>query len=263
MYLPTAFCYYGYSDPDAIRFCKADSNGNAAGGSLEDAIVRGFLELVERDCAAIWWYNRISRAGINLDSFDSPLFEKVRRHYGSRGRQITVLDISSDLEIPTCVALSRPENGDLSGLTLGFGASFDVSDAIRRALLEMTQLMPFVKDGGSTTSLTGLPAGPEVDDWWLWPAQDLPPKTAADFSSPGTPDLEHCLGVAAQHGLEVLLLDQTRAEVGLPVVKVLVPSLRPWWPRFAPGRLYDVPVQMGWLARPVSEEALNPAWLSL
>ncbi len=262
-YLPTAFCYYGYPDPTATRFCKADSNGNAAGNSLEDAIVRGFLELVERDCAAIWWYNRIPRAGINLDSFDLPFFEKVHRYYRSRGREIAVLEISSDFEIPTCVALSRPENGDLSGLTLGFGASFNMSDAIRRALLEMTQLMPFVLDGGNTISLTGLPGGSEIDDCWLRPAEDVPAKTAADFSPSEASDLDQCLRVAEQHGLEVLLLDQTRDEVGLPVVKVLIPSLRPWWPRFAPGRLYDVPVRMGWIGEPVLEEELNPAWLSL
>ena len=28
--------------------------------------------------------------------------------------------------------------------------------------------------------------------------------------------------------------------------------------RFAPGRLYDVPVRLGWLGRPLAEEELNP-----
>jgi oxazoline/thiazoline synthase len=39
---------------------------------------------------------------------------------------------------------------------------------------------------------------------------------------------------------------------------VIVPGLRHFWARFATGRLYDVPVQMGWLCAPLTEEQLNP-----
>ncbi|BAF60458.1 MAG: hypothetical protein K6T66_14980 [Peptococcaceae bacterium] len=44
----------------------------------------------------------------------------------------------------------------------------------------------------------------------------------------------------------------------MPVVKVVVPGLRHFWARFAPGRLYDVPAGMGWLKEPLREEDLNP-----
>ncbi|MGH2585968.1 MAG: YcaO-like family protein, partial [Dehalococcoidia bacterium] len=60
------------------------------------------------------------------------------------------------------------------------------------------------------------------------------------------------------HGREVLALDQTRPDVQVPVVRVIVPGLRHFWARFAPGRLYDVPVQLGWLRQPLREEELNP-----
>jgi ribosomal protein S12 methylthiotransferase accessory factor len=59
-------------------------------------------------------------------------------------------------------------------------------------------------------------------------------------------------------GLEMLVLDQTRPDIGLPVVKVIVPGLRHFFARFAPGRLYDVPVRLGWLGQPLAEEQLNP-----
>jgi ribosomal protein S12 methylthiotransferase accessory factor len=58
--------------------------------------------------------------------------------------------------------------------------------------------------------------------------------------------------------MEMLVLDQSRPDVGLPVVKVIVPGLRHFWKRFAPGRLYDVPVKLGWLAEPLDEAQLNP-----
>ena len=56
----------------------------------------------------------------------------------------------------------------------------------------------------------------------------------------------------------MLVLDQTRPDIGLKVVKVVVPGLRHFWRRLGPGRLYDIPVHMGWLETPLNEEMLNP-----
>jgi ribosomal protein S12 methylthiotransferase accessory factor len=66
-YLPTAFCYYDYPMPR--RYCWPCSNGSAAGNTLEEAILQGFFELVERDSVALWWYNRVRRPAVGLDSF--------------------------------------------------------------------------------------------------------------------------------------------------------------------------------------------------
>ena len=59
-YLPTSTLYFFYRGPYPY---PADSNGCAAGNTREEAIVQGFLELVERDAYAIWWYNRLRHAG--------------------------------------------------------------------------------------------------------------------------------------------------------------------------------------------------------
>jgi len=39
---------------------------------------------------------------------------------------------------------------------------------------------------------------------------------------------------------------------------VIVPGLRHFYRRFAPGRLYDVPVKLGLRDRPLSEDEFNP-----
>ncbi len=57
--------------------------------------------------------------------------------------------------------------------------------------------------------------------------------------------------------MEFLVLDQTRPDIGMPVARVIVPGLRHFWERFARGRLYDVPVEMGWRDSPVAEADLN------
>jgi ribosomal protein S12 methylthiotransferase accessory factor len=74
-------------------------------------------------------------------------------------------------------------------------------------------------------------------------------------------NIKTCVKLARRRKIEVLILDQTRSDVGLPVVKVVAPGLRQFWARFAPGRLYETPVRMGWLNVPLKEEQLNTAHL--
>jgi hypothetical protein len=67
-----------------------------------------------------------------------------------------------------------------------------------------------------------------------------------------------CVDIARRAGLDFLVLDQTRPDVEVPVVRVIVPGLRHFYRRFAPGRLYDVPVQLGLRDRPLPESELTP-----
>jgi len=67
-----------------------------------------------------------------------------------------------------------------------------------------------------------------------------------------------CVDLAKREGLDFLVLDQTRPDIEVPVARVIVPGLRHFYRRFAPGRLYDVPIKLGWLDRPVPESDLNP-----
>jgi ribosomal protein S12 methylthiotransferase accessory factor YcaO len=97
---------------------------------------------------------------------------------------------------------------------------------------------------------------------YVVPDETIAPKRREDYPSLSSADLLQdirlCRRAVEERGMEVLVLDQTRLDVKMPVVKVIVPGLRHFWARFAPGRLYDVPVQMGWQERPLAEEDLNP-----
>jgi len=64
--------------------------------------------------------------------------------------------------------------------------------------------------------------------------------------------------LAKRAGYDFLVLDHTRPDIGVPVARVIVPGLRHFYRRFAPGRLYDVPVKLGLLDRPRSEVEFNP-----
>ena len=103
-YLPTGLLYFFYKGPGQIN---ADSNGCAAGNTLEEAIVQGFLELVERDAYAIWWYNRLRRPEVDLGQFDDSYVRDLQTQLAETGRRLWVLDVTSDLGVPTYVAITH------------------------------------------------------------------------------------------------------------------------------------------------------------
>jgi len=267
--LPTSYLYYGYPIPRNAFFCWADSNGNAAGNALEEAILQGFLELVERDSVAIWWYNRVRRPAVALDSFDDPYIQQLREQYDRLNRDVWVLDLTTDLRIPSYAAVSRRREGPGEEIILGFGAHLDPRIGVSRAMSELNQSAVFVH--GVEASLKGGHVDPDVRQWLTTASIANQPHLAPDPLAPlagfdGTKswtddlreDVAHCQQLVERHGMEMLVLDQTRLDIELPVTKVIVPGLRHFWARFAPGRLYDVPVKLGWLEEPLTEDQLNP-----
>lgn len=265
-YLPTAFCFYDYDLEPGHSFCAADSNGNASGNNLEEAILQGFMELVERDAVAVWWYNRLRRPAVDLESFDDPYIRALVDEYARRDRELWVLDVTSDFGIPTFAAVSR-RTGPAEEVIQGFGSHFDPRIALSRAVTEMNQMLALLIPGRSKPI-----EDPDLDFWYreatvanqpyLLPDSGSPARSLQDFPEQPSRDLRddvlRCVDIVTAHGMEMLVLDQTRADVSLNVVKIIVPGMRHFWARFAPGRLYDVPVSLGWLPQPTPEDQLNP-----
>ena len=270
-YVPSSYCYYGF-DGAGSTYCKADSNGLASGNNIEEAIIYGLFELAERDAVSIWWYNRLQHPAVDLDSFNDPYFQSVQHFLQGLGRKLWVLDLTNDLGIPTFVAVSPKSGSETQDILLGFGAHFDAHTAITRSILEVFQSLPAVSKSISERRSQLMPDFADVLKWWetatvdnqpyLMPCNDRQIKTSQEYTSHETVNLKILIDsyVESFHklGLEVLVLNMTRPGIGMPVARVIVPGLRHFWRRLAPGRLYDVPLKLGWLAQPVAEEKLNP-----
>ncbi len=269
-YLPTALCYYAYSLQKNKEFGLADSNGNAAGNTIEEAILQGFFELVERDSIALWWYSRIRRPEIDLKSFSDPHINRLISSYHYMNRKCWVLDITMDLNIPTFAAISCRDDEAQGEILFGFGSHFDPNIAISRALTEIGQSLFLVYTGTSKQHADSKQKTRQ--DWirkevlsnhpYLIPDCSFKKKQRLDYvrfdTSDIKTDIKICQRIVEEKGLEMLVLDQTRPDIGLPVVKVFVPGLRHFWNRFAPGRLYDVPFELGLVKQKLTEEELNP-----
>jgi ribosomal protein S12 methylthiotransferase accessory factor len=184
-----------------------------------------------------------------------------------------VIDLTADLNIPTFAAISRRCDREIEDIILGFGTHFDPKLAIQRALTEISQVLPAVLSANPDgTTRYAISAEPQILQWWqtatiqnqpyLFPDVCVAPKGNLDYTviwhEDFLEDIKYCQQLVEEKGMEILVLDQTRPDIGLKVVKVVVPGLRHFWKRLAAGRLYDVPVQMGWLEKSLTEEEMNP-----
>lgn len=270
-YLPSAYCYYGH--PDLARFyCFADSNGVAAGNTLEEAVYQGLLELVERDAVGVWWYNRLQRPPLDLAGFGSPYVDDLVGWYARQSRDLWALDLTGDLGIPVVAAVSARTDAPVEDVIIGFGAHLDPTVALLRALTEVNQSSLALTERGADgttlyrtanrTTLRWLRSATRGNQPFLTPAagpsrgiRDMPARATDDVGD----DVRQCVGVLAKAGLETLVLDLTRPDVEMPVARVVVPGLAHFWRRLGHRRLYEVPVALGWRDRPLAEAAMNPS----
>jgi ribosomal protein S12 methylthiotransferase accessory factor len=230
-WVPTQYCYYYYPGEPDHEFYWADSNGCASGSTLEEAILQAFMELVERDACALWWYNRVRRPAIDLASFDDPFFRRAEAYLRGLGRTLYALDLTSDLGLPVVVALSHDAAG--GRIICGLGAHLDARVAASRAVAELNQMMILeTADRPETPS-----DDPALAKWmreatienqpYLAPAPGRQ-VTATIYAPLESEDLlddvHRCLGAVRRSGLEMLVLDTTRDDIGFPTVRVAVPA---------------------------------------
>ncbi len=262
-YVLTSLLYFFHESGCETSF-SADSNGCAAGNTLEEAILQGFLELVERDAYAIWWYNRLRRPGIDLDALGDSYVCDLRAAFAAMGRDVWALDVTNDIGIPAVIAVAHWKEQGREFIEVAAGAHFDPRIATLRAMTELNQFLAIER-------LKGQPEahGDDYGDDPL-PLRKHPylrPDGAAAFDPSPFEHFERrdrrdqiraCVTHMARKGFDFLVLDQTRPDIEVPVVRVIVPGLRHFYRRFGPGRLYDTPVTLGLRRRPTRERDLNP-----
>jgi ribosomal protein S12 methylthiotransferase accessory factor len=263
-YVPTAFCYFNYFAPlDTRAFCFADSNGCASGNTKAEAILAALCELIERDACAIWWYNRLPRPRSDPSMSTIPFVRHAPSRHAQLGRMLTLIDLTSDIGVPVTCAVSATLDGH--AICFGLGCHLDGNIAAARAVAEVDQ---FLASTHSINSVSSSHSGNFELANWLRDASLadhsylLPigmPEPLADVSTRSIlGDIEYSLTRLKEIEIDALAVDLTRSEVGFPVVRVITPGLRHFWQRLGPGRLYDVPIKMGWLRTRRLEHEMNP-----
>ncbi|THD62067.1 MAG: hypothetical protein E7813_20890, partial [Bradyrhizobium sp.] len=175
------------------------------------------------------------------------------------------LDVTSDLGIPTYVAILHWMQNGQENIEFGSGAHFDKRVALLRTLTELNQFMSIGLMNGGTgekPSLDGVTPLHLADYPFLTPSgapMTRPdPDPLAGLLETTRDQVNACVDTATRAGLDFLVLNQTRPDIEVPIVRVIVPGLRHFYRRFGPGRLYDVPVKLGLRDRPIPESELTP-----
>lgn len=246
--VPAGHVYLGY---DLTGFDPA-TNGCAAGVDPRAALTAALLELIERDAVALWWYNRALRPAVDIGTVRSRRIDAALAAASKSGTQVHVLDLTTDFGIPACVAVAH---GETPGIAIGCATHPDPELCVWKALAEMSAVL--------TRLVIPIPGRrqfldhDQVEDH----PQLLPHGSPVRWNAPPTDEpeiLTFLVRRARDLGLEVFAIDLTRPELAIPVVRVIVPGLRPLARILTPGRLYDVPPRLGWISRPLNESEMNP-----
>ncbi len=128
---------------EPFQYFQSSTNGLASGINIQDAILSGVYELVERDAWAISEFVQDNTGQWNACvSLDCPLPQSIQEcvdllHHA--GVKVFLFDITSDLGIPTFRCTLLDKNPLFPGNFGGFGCSLDPVTAARRAITEACQ----------------------------------------------------------------------------------------------------------------------------
>jgi ribosomal protein S12 methylthiotransferase accessory factor len=241
-WIPYDFVHTDYREPRPrwYGYFPVCSNGLASGNHRLEALCAGLCEVIERDATSLWWWRpRSERAGRRLDlaSVDNPAGRELINRLEATGIMLSVWDVTSDVGIAAflCRIREAPEN-PRPPLRAFFGAGCHLARgvALVRAITEAVQTrLTYIS--GSRDDLERHEfkerADAKVYDLasMLWERQasprrfeDVPDSMNSDFDA----DLAEILACLRGVGIDqAYAVDLTRPDLGIPVVRVLVPDL--------------------------------------
>lgn len=145
IWVPVDLVFYPLrSETFGRKLCfEASSSGVAAYTSKAEAIRRGLLELIERDCVMRNWFKRGSPRRINLERLSYHLQRRVA-YWKSQGREVFVLDMSAyGVTTINVVIMSKDQFPCFVNGCASSNMSFDeaVSKAFHEAELGLIQVL--------------------------------------------------------------------------------------------------------------------------
>jgi ribosomal protein S12 methylthiotransferase accessory factor len=290
--VPELLAYYSLGC-GSRGFVYETSNGCALGGSLEEAIFYGIMEVVERDSFLMTWYAKLSLPRLDpYSAEDKELELMIDRMRAVAGYELYLYNSTMEHGIPSIVALAKNRKQKGLNLICAAGAHLDPVRAVKTAVHELAGMMLTLDEKLETNHeryvrmlhdsslvqqmddhgmLYGLPQAEERLNFLL--NNNRPFKTFDEefkwksSHADLTNDLEDILQAFRNNNLDVIVIDQTTPEIkrnGLHCVKVLIPGMLPMTfghhLKRVSGleRVLRVPMELGYTREPLTHENLNP-----
>jgi ribosomal protein S12 methylthiotransferase accessory factor len=223
-----------------------DSNGLAGGNNLEEAVLHGLLEVIERDAVMISEYNRLPPpviASRGLPETCRPVLDLLEK----AGYRSSFMAVPTDLPFPV-VAAFITRGKDSRDRSIAFGSHIGRAQALERALTEAIQVLPpsanhagWLRSGSSERCACRAPKKIAFGQLANHRTNDL--KTG----------IARCVSALRGVGSEVIVVDLSLPDIPFPAVRVLAtglqPSLRKGERRLS-ARFFEVPIKLGFRAGP-------------
>jgi ribosomal protein S12 methylthiotransferase accessory factor len=234
MYVPANAVYHPYPMDMGWLF-RSNTNGMASGNCTEEAILHALCEVIERDA---WSLAELApRVAFNLDyDGDDATILGMLEAFSDAQVEITLKDITSDIGVPTFVAMADDVlTRDPTLLTIGVGTHLSPRIALIRALTEVAQSrLSQIYENENNPSAAAMKRGMGYDRLKAmnskWFTQSKNTIRFSDVPSHATSyvldDIFTILDALCSRSLStVAVADLTRKDIGIPVVRVIVPGL--------------------------------------
>ncbi len=221
--------------PSAMAMFKGNTNGLASGNVIEEAVLHGIFEVVERDAWSIFELTKRNKKQIDLDTIENETVSELVEKFTEQGIKIKLMDITADLKIPTIVASADDTVlKDAALLTLGVGTHLNPEIAAIRALSEVAQSRATQIHGTREDTVRAdfmRKAGYEnmkrtnkdyfVEEDEKINLSDIENKITGSIKK----DIEVSIEEVQKAGLDkVIYYDLTREEIGVNVARVIIPK---------------------------------------
>jgi thioglycine synthase len=229
--VPACAVYHPYHEDKAFLFAT-HTNGIAAGNTMEEAVIHGLAEVIERDAWSIAQYTSNFTDALFIENrpenqFIIEIFKKLEE----ADIEIVAKDITSDIGVPVVAAFSR----DLVHRRMlpidGLGAHLDPRVAMVRALLEVTTTRALFLQKYGLEGMQGSPLymSPEEDDddprFYAYRKKGFS-QLEVGFSQDILLDIRSIMQRLSSRGLtRVIAVNLTREDVGIPTVRMIIPGL--------------------------------------
>jgi putative methanogenesis marker protein 1 len=212
---------------------RTNTNGLASGNVMEEAIFHGLSEVIERDAWSL--VERTRNTGPYIPHFENGLAGDIFDKFSEAMVSVHLKDITSDIGIPTFAAVSDDiKLKDPLLLTIGMGTHTSAEVTVLRALTEvaqsrLTQIHGAREDTtiGDFRRKIGYDRTKRMNRHWFDLSEErefdsIKSCDRDDFLD----DIRHMIKCLESAGLDrVIVVDLTRQEIGIPVVRVIVPGL--------------------------------------
>ncbi len=238
-YIPSNAIFHPYIPKDAKNtsaIFKGNTNGLASGNVLEEAVLHGMLEVIERDAWSIFELTKKNKKCINIDNIENPLINELLEKFKKESINIKLMDLTADIDIPTIAATADDTIlKDPALLTLGIGTHLNPEIAVLRALTEVAQSRATQIHGtreDTSRAVLMRKAGYErmkkinkhyfeEENNVIIDLSDIEDKSTDSLKK----DIEITTNELKRNNIDkILFKNLTRKEIGINVVRVIIPG---------------------------------------